>query len=82
MDSGTHEGKTESFRLAGRLIEHVLKRLSERGACGLCAARALAHHTAFLAENTMGSAEAIKMFEDIIIILRENDTPAPSPQTH
>jgi hypothetical protein len=30
----------------------------------------------------MGSAEAIKMFEDIIIILRENDTPAPSPQTH
>jgi hypothetical protein len=30
----------------------------------------------------MGSAEAIKMFEDIIITLRESDIPAPPPQMH
>ena len=30
-----------------------------------------------MAEHTMGSAEAIEMFEDIIITLREHDVPAP-----
>jgi hypothetical protein len=82
MDSGTHEGETESFRLANQLIERALKRLYERGACGVCVARILALHAASQAEDTMGRAEAIKMFEDIIITLRENDISAPPSQTH
>ena len=82
MDSGAHEGETESFQLANRLIERALKHLYERGACGVCVARVLARHAACQAEDTMGRAEAIKMFEDIIITLRENDIPAPPSQTH
>jgi hypothetical protein len=33
-------------------------------------------------EQTIGSAEAIKMFEDIIHALRESDVPSPSSATH
>ena len=42
-----------------------------------------ARHAALLAENTVGSAETIEMFEDIIRGLRTRDVPAPddSPST-
>jgi hypothetical protein len=32
-----------------------------------------------MAEHIMGTTEAIKMFEDMLIGLRENHVPAPDP---
>jgi hypothetical protein len=75
-DSGR---ETPSFKIADQKIENLLKRLDDKNVCPCCTARALAHHAACMAEHTMGSAEAIEMFEGIIIALREDDVPAPDP---
>src|SRR5215831_20216768 len=42
----------EGFKLAHQKIESLLKRLSDRGVCMCCTARALAFHAATLAEVT------------------------------
>ena len=75
--------ETASFRVADQKIENLLKRLGDKNVCPCCTARALAYHAASLAEHEMGSAEAIEMFEDIIMHLREDDVPPPahSPST-
>ena len=83
-DQTPDDGVTEGFKIAHQKIESLLKRLSERGVCSCCAARALAFHAATLAENAVGSAEAIELFEYIIAEMRENPVPdtLPSTQTH
>jgi len=62
---------------ADQKIDNLLRRLQDKNVCPCCTARALAFHAASMAEHTMGSAEAIEMFEDIIITMREHDVPAP-----
>ena len=62
--------ETSSFKTADQKIENLLKRLHDKNVCPCCTARALAFHAASMAEHTMGSAEAIEMFEDIIITMR------------
>ena len=71
--------ETTSFRIAEQKIENLLKRLHDKRVCPCCTARALTYHGASIAEHTMGSAEAIEMFEDIITHLREDNIPAPDP---
>ena len=71
--------ETASFRVADQKIENLLKRLGDKNVCPCCTARALAYHAASLAEHEMGSAEAIEMFESIVISLREDEVPAPDP---
>jgi hypothetical protein len=75
--------ETTSFKIADQKIENLLKRLADKNVCPCCTARALAFHAAAEAEDTMGSAEAIELFEGIILHLRENDVPPPerSPST-
>lgn len=76
--------ETASFKVADQKIRSLLARLSERGLCPDCTARALACHAVSFAECMLGSAKAIEMFEDIISALRENDVPdsPPSTQAH
>jgi hypothetical protein len=71
--------ETPSVKIADQKIEALLKRLDDRDVCPCCTARVLALHAASLAEDVMGSAGAIEMFEDIIAALRENDVAAPEP---
>jgi hypothetical protein len=71
--------ETSSFKTADQKIENLLKRLHDKNVCPCCTARALAFHAASMAEHEMGSAEAIEMFESIVISLREDDVPAPDP---
>jgi hypothetical protein len=68
-----------SFKIADQKIENLLRRLNDKCVCPCCTARALAYHAGAMAEHTMGSAEAIEMFEDIIGHLREVGAPAPEP---
>jgi hypothetical protein len=78
--------ETPSVKIADQKIGNLLQRLDNKNVCPCCVARVLALHAASLAEDVMGSAEAIEMFEDIIAALREHDVPAPeslpSSQTH
>jgi hypothetical protein len=78
--------ETPSVKIADQKIGSLLRRLDDRDICPCCIARVLALHAASLAEDVMGSAEAIAMFTDIIEALREHDVPAPeslpSSQTH
>jgi hypothetical protein len=69
--------ETASFKIAEQKIENLLKRLHDKRVCPCCTARALAYHAASMAERTMGSAEAIEMFEAIITHLHEDSVPAP-----
>ena len=39
----------------------------------------MTYHAVVMAEQTLGSAEAIEMLEDIILNMRENNVPAPKP---
>jgi len=71
--------ETPSFKIADQKIENLLKRLDDKRVCPCCTAQALAYHAASMAEHTMGSAEAIEMFEAMIIHLREDDLAAPDP---
>ena len=71
--------ETASFKIADQKIENLLKRLHDKRVCPCCTARALTYHGASMAEHTMGSAEAIEMFEAIIMRLREHNVPAPEP---
>ena len=71
--------ETASFKIADRKIENLLKRLHDKNVCPCCAARALAFHAASLAENIVGSANAIDLFEGIIDIVHKNNVPAPEP---
>jgi hypothetical protein len=78
--------ETPSIKIADQKIANLLKRLDDKNVCPCCTARVLALHAAELAEDVMGTAEAVAMFEDIIAALRENDVVAPEPlpssQTH
>jgi hypothetical protein len=78
------DDETEGFKIAYQKIENLLKRLSDRGVCSCCTARALAFHAATLAEAAVGSDEAAEMFEYIVEELRENNAPASDShlQTH
>jgi hypothetical protein len=69
----------ESFKIADQKIANLLKRLDDKRVCPCCTARALAFHAAFMAEQGMGSAEAIKMFEEIVADLREDKRPGADP---
>jgi queuine/archaeosine tRNA-ribosyltransferase len=71
------DGVTKGFKIAHQKIESLLRRLSARGICPCCMARALAFHAATLAEEAVGSAAAIEMFEYIISEMREDNVPAP-----
>jgi len=71
--------ETASFKIADQKIENLLRRLRDKNVCPCCTARALAYHAASEAEHEMGSAEAIEMFEGIIMHLREDNAPAPDP---
>jgi hypothetical protein len=75
-----------SFAIADQKIGNLLNRLHDKRVCPCYTARALAFNAASMAELSVGSAEAIEMFEDIIDELREHDTPAPergpSSETH
>jgi hypothetical protein len=71
--------ETTSFKIADQKIENLLQRLDDKSVCPCCTARALTYHAAAMAEQTMGSAEAIEMFENIIMAMRERNTPAPEP---
>jgi hypothetical protein len=71
--------ETVSFKIADQKIGNVVKRLHDKRVCPCCTARALTYRGASMAEREMGSAEAIEMFEGIIIALRENNVPAPDP---
>jgi hypothetical protein len=71
--------ETPSFKIADQKIESLLKRLLDKNVCPCCTARALAFHAASLAEHELGSAEAVELFEGIIIALREDDVPTPDP---
>jgi hypothetical protein len=71
--------ETPSFKIADRKIENLLKRLADKRVCPCCTARALTYHAASMAEHRMGSAEAIEMFEEIIIAMREHDVSPPKP---
>jgi len=77
---------TPSVKIADQKVTNLLKRLGDKNVCPCCIARVLALHAASLAEEVMGTAAAIEMFEDIIAALRENDVvvpdPSPSTQTH
>jgi hypothetical protein len=75
----TDDGETASFTIADQKIESLLRRLKAKNVCGHCTARALAFNAATMAEHTMGSAEAIEMFEEIINVMRKHDIPAPEP---
>ena len=72
------DDETASFRIADQKIGNLLKRLSAKGVCPHCAARALAYRAAYLAEDEMGSIKAIELFEYIIDVLRESDIPPPA----
>jgi hypothetical protein len=67
--------ETESFEIADQKIGNLLRRLAAKEVCPCCTARALAYNAADLAEQTIGSAEAIEMFQDIISALRESNVP-------
>ena len=69
--------ETAGFKIADQKIVNLLKRLHEKSVCPCCAARALTYRAAFMAELTMGSVEAIEMFEAAIMCMREHDAPAP-----
>jgi hypothetical protein len=72
------ERGTPDFKIGSRKVASLLRRLDDNGVCPCCAARAMAFHAAFLAEQVLGSADAVDMLEDIIDVLRENDVPAPN----
>ena len=78
--------ETTSFKIADQKIDNLLQRLDDKNVCPCCTARALTYHAMFMAEQAMGSAEAIEMFEAFIVAMRERDTPPPapmpSPETH
>lgn len=78
--------ETDSFRIAERKIGNLLRRLDEKNVCGCCTARALMYRAIFETEQTMGSAEATEMLEQIIAAMRERNVPAPermpSTQSH
>jgi hypothetical protein len=69
--------ESTSFKIAAQKIDNLLKRLNEKRVCPCCTSRALTLHAACMAENVLGSAKAIEMFEDIIMTMHENDVPAP-----
>ena len=71
--------ETASFKIADRKINNLLKRLNDKRICPCCTARAMTYHAAVVAEHTMGSADAIEVFEAIIMHMREHDAPAPEP---
>jgi hypothetical protein len=75
--------ETTSFKLADQKIDNVLRQLNNMRVCPCCMARALAYNAATVAGHTMGSTEAIEMFEDIISGLHDLDISAPdrSPST-
>jgi hypothetical protein len=71
--------ETTSFKIADQKIENLLRRLNDKSVCPCCTARALALHAASLAIPSMGSVEAIEMFEDIVGKMHKHNVPAPSP---
>jgi hypothetical protein len=73
----TEPTETESFRHTSRRIQQLLANLDRKRLCGCCTARALTYSAGCLAEETMGSAEAARMFEEIAACLRENNKGAP-----
>jgi hypothetical protein len=71
--------ETINFKIADQKIGNLLRRLEDKNVCPCCTARALAFNAACMAEETMGSASAIELFEDIIASLRKSNIPAPEP---
>jgi hypothetical protein len=69
--------ETSSYEIAYQKIGNLLQRLHDKNVCPDCAARAMALHAASFAEYALGSAKALEMFEEMIVILREHNVPAP-----
>jgi hypothetical protein len=78
--------ESTSYKIAYHKIGNLLNRLGDKRVCPCCTSRALTLHAVCMAEQTLGSARAIEMFEDLITNMRENNIPAPdygpSAQTH
>ena len=77
MTNKNPDDETTSFKIADEKIRYLLKRLADKNVCPCCTARALAFHAAALAEDTMGTTEAIERFEQLIRAMREDNVPAP-----
>lgn len=75
--------ETGSFEYADRRINDLLSKLAAKGVCGCCTSRALMYNAASLAEDTVGSAKAAAMCEEITEVLRTNNVPEPNHEaTH
>jgi hypothetical protein len=72
-----HPRETSSYEIADKKIGSLLQRLQDKNVCPDCTARAMALHAAAWAEQALGSAEAIQLFEEMIKVIREHDVPAP-----
>jgi hypothetical protein len=70
--------ESASFKIADQKIDNLLRRLHDKNVCPCCTSRALTFHAVCMAEQTLGSAAAIEMFEELITNMRENDIPAPN----
>ena len=71
--------ETASFKIADHKIDNLLNRLHDKRVCPCCTARAMTYRAMYMAEQTMGGAEAIEMLEAIIMAMRERNVPAPEP---
>jgi hypothetical protein len=72
-----HLNETKAFKYADTLIHSLLNKLNANRVCGCCVGRALMFNAAVLCEQTMGSAEAVRMLEGIIDTVRSNNVPEP-----
>jgi hypothetical protein len=69
--------ETSSNEIADKKIGSLLHRLQDKNVCPECTARAMALHAAAWAEQALGSAKAIQLFEEMIAVLRKHNAPAP-----
>jgi len=76
-DDPNDDHKTENFKIADEEIDNLLIRLGEKGLCGACTTNALVVNAMEFAEFMLGKAKAIKLFEDVVSRLREDDVSAP-----
>lgn len=84
LETPDDDRETASFKIADQKIQALLRRLSDKGLCPDCTARALACHAVGFAECVLGSTKAIELFEGIIADMRTDSVPAPdlSHSTH
>ena len=72
-----HLEETKAFKYADTRIHSLLDKLNANHVCGGCVGRAMMYNAAVLCEQTMGSADAAELLEDIIETVRTNNVPRP-----